>query len=71
MVDRDPLCVEYQLGFASKGEVFHLGGNPITLVMLYDSIHKSSASGMNGPATLDSKLLLYLETVLLMPLGCK
>lgn len=66
------LCaLKYQPGFASKGEVFHLGGNPTALVMSYDRIHKSSAPGMNGPATLDSELLLYLETALLMPPGCK
>lgn len=54
-----------------SGELFHLGGNPTALVMSYDAIHKSSASGMNGPATLDSKSLLYLEMALLTPLRCK
>lgn len=61
--------VKYQLGFVSKGVVFHLGGNPAALVMSHDIMHKLSAAGMNGPAITDSNVLLYLEMNLLMPPG--
>lgn len=71
VVDRDSLCGQIPAGLCLKGVVFRSRGNPTALVMSYDSMHKSSAAGMNGPATLDSNVLLYLEMILLMPLGCK
>lgn len=59
--------VKYQLGFASKGVVFHLGGIPTALVMSHDSMHKLSAAGMNGPAITDGNVLLCLEMNLHLP----